>query len=390
MNSQYSKAQNKASIFRQVCINGTISRLELHRRTGLSKMTVTNLVGEFIEAGIMRQCGYEGNGVGRKTELIEVVPDAAVTIGIMITHHGLYVAPVALDGSYSELWECQLNPNETTDSFYQKIYTGIDHIIGGGGRFAGIAVSSLGCVDTQNNILELEFFLPRVGRVTDLNERLGKKYGLPVFAENDSNVSALAELYYGENPPENFIYVQVDEGVGTGLVVGGALFSTKHSFTGEIGHMTIENGGLPCKCGNFGCLERYASTQAACEWYSAYRGIHKVSWDELIEYARSGDDIAMAAMSRMGRYLTSGLVNLINVVDVDCIYIGDRGTELLNMSSWPIEAEINQRKFLHKNVRVCPATFSLDARIRGAAPLMIEHQGDVSTMEIFKSEENAM
>lgn len=390
MNSQYSKAQNKASILKLVCMNGAISRLELHRRTGLSKMTVTNLVGEFIEAGIMRQCGYEDNGIGRKTELIEVVPDAAITIGIMITHHGLYVAPVALDGSYSNPWKCQLNPDETTDSLYQKIFAGIDHIIGGGGRFAGIVVSSFGCVDTQSNTLEIEFFFPQVGRLTDLNERLGQRYGLPVFAENDSNVSALAELYYGKNPPENFVYVQVDEGVGAGLVVGGTLFSVQHSFAGEIGHMTIENDGLPCKCGNFGCLERYASTQAACEWYSAHRSRNKVSWDELIEYARRGDEIAMAAMSRMGRYLTSGLVNLINVVDADCIYIGDSGAELLSMSSWPIEKEINQRRFLCKNVRVCPASFPMDARIRGIAPLLIEHQGDVSTMEIFKPEENAM
>lgn len=379
MNSQYSKALNKTSIFKLVCIHGAVSRLELHRYTGLSKMTVTNLVGEFIQAGLMRQCGTEGSGVGRRTELIEVVPEAAMTIGVLITHHGLYITAVSLAGSYSHPVELELSPEETVDSLYDKIFAGVDRVMAAGGCFAGVVVSSIGCVNPHTNTLELETFFPRVGRVSDLSERITGRYGLPVFAENDANISALAQLYYGDGTDRNFIYVQVDEGIGAGLVMDGALFSTGNGFAGEIGHMTIVNDGVPCKCGNRGCLERYASTTATCQWYAAHRGRGTMDWPGLIAAAENEDRLAREAIGRMGSYLSSGLVNLINIVDADCIYIGDKGAEVLGQLNGEIEAEVNRRRFLQKHIRVRQASFPDDARIRGVAPLLIE-RGDLTAL----------
>lgn len=374
MNNQYLKTLNKASIFKLVCIHGTISRLELHKRTGLSKMTVTNLVNEFIEAGFLRSGGTESSGLGRRTELIEIVPDAMHTLGVLITHHGLYISSVALDGSYIDPWKSPLDNSETADGLLDKMHAGIEDVMSrtAGASYAGVVISSIGCVNPDTNALELEAFFPGVGMVKDLQKRLGDRYGLPVFAENDANISAMAELYYGKRPaPDDFIYVQVDEGIGAGLVTNGSLVSGR-SFAGEMGHMTVSQDGQPCRCGNRGCLELYASTTAACQWYADKTNQNDIPWQSLVNLARENDPTALEALSRMSHVLVSGLVNLINIIDTNCIYIGDKGTDLLEFFHDSMEESLNHRRFIQKHVSIRCASFPADARIRGVAPLMIE------------------
>ena len=167
----------------------------------------------------------------------------------------------------------------------------------------------------------------------------------------------------------------MDEGIGAGLVLDGALFSAGNSFAGEIGHMTIFHDGVPCKCGNHGCLERYASTTAACAWYGAHRNRQPVSWQKLMELARDGDAIALETIQRTGGFLISGLVNLINIVDAECIYLGDKGAEMLELIQPHMEQELNERRLQKKHVSIRPASFSSDARLRGVAALVIERYG---------------
>ena len=341
-------------------------------------MTVTNLVCEFMEAGIMRMAGTESAGVGRKAELIEVVPDSLITIGVLLTHHGLIVAGVGLDGTQYQTEHMVTDAAISLDELYGKICRGIDGVIRAlpGRNFGGIVISTLGCVDSATNTLELQAFYPNVGRVTGLDKLLGEKYGMTVISENDANVAALAELYYSPQPtPQTFIYVQIDEGIGSGLITEGKLFSEANSFAGELGHMTICHDGLPCRCGNRGCLERYISTTAICEWYGERTGKSRVSWESFMESMERGEPEARRTLERACEFLASGLVNLINIVDAERIYIGDRGADIIAHMVEYLEAEVNRRRFLKKNIRICPASFSKEARIMGVAPLWIERTG---------------
>lgn len=160
MNSQDSKTYNKARVFKLACMQGAISRLDLHRRTGLSKMTITNLVAEFLEQGMVRMVSTESTGVGRRTELVEVVADSLLTAGILLTHHGLYIAAVALNGSYRTVHEFPLGPEDTEQTLYDKIETGVGMILEerAGERFAAIVISTVGLVDVTSNALELSPF----------------------------------------------------------------------------------------------------------------------------------------------------------------------------------------------------------------------------------------
>ena len=254
MNSQATKTINKTLILKLACMHRIFSRLDLHNWSGLSKMTVTNLVCEFMEAGIMRMAGTESAGVGRKAELIEVVPDSLITIGVLLTHHGLIVAGVGLDGTQYQTEHMVTDAAISLDELYGKICRGIDGVIRAlpGRNFGGIVISTLGCVDSATNTLELQAFYPNVGRVTGLDKLLGEKYGMTVISENDANVAALAELYYSPQPtPQTFIYVQIDEGIGSGLITEGKLFSEANSFAREPGHMPrwaavpLRQPGLP-------------------------------------------------------------------------------------------------------------------------------------------------
>lgn len=378
MNSQTTKTINKTVILKLACTHGTFSRLDLHKWSGLSKMTVTNLVSEFLSAGVMRMAGTEDTVIGRKAELMEVVPDSIITIGVLITHHGLFVAGVGLDGTQFGVTHAAMEPEIGFDEFCEKICSGIDGVIEAlpGKRFSGIAISSLGCVESAANVLELQAFYPNVGRVETLDSMLTERYGLPVISENDANVAALAELYYGKEPvPQTFIYIQIDEGIGAGLITDGKLFGEVESFAGEIGHMTVIHEGVACRCGNRGCLECYISTTAICKMYARVTGRERADWDEVMADAAAGVEDALEVLEKTGGFLASGLVSLINIIGAEKIYIGDRGADILKYVGGCIEGEVNRRRFVKKPVTICPATFSKEARIMGVAPLWIERAG---------------
>ena len=144
---------------------------------------------------------------------MEVVADSLLTAGILLTHHGLYIAAVALNGSYRTVHEFPLGPEDTEQTLYDKIETGVGMILEerAGERFAAIVISTVGLVDVNSNALELSPFFPGIGRVTTLADKLSQRFALPYMRKTTPISPPLAELYFGEKPAyRNFIYVQME------------------------------------------------------------------------------------------------------------------------------------------------------------------------------------
>jgi predicted NBD/HSP70 family sugar kinase len=185
-------------------------------------------------------------------------------------------------------------------------------------------------------------FNARTGRITlmsgfpgwaavDIQKGLRGVVDAPVFLEHDANCGALAELWYGEHRrDENLLYVVYDRGVGAGLIAGGRVYHGASGYAGEIGHTSINFAGPLCECGNRGCLELYASSEALRATYaqaSLSAGGDAPSASEILRRVRGGEAAARDAYRRVVGQLAFGVVGLINALNPDCVVFADRMVE---------------------------------------------------------------
>jgi glucokinase len=164
----------------------------------------------------------------------------------------------------------------------------------------------------------------------DIVTPLEQQSGLYVALENDASSAAYGEFTLLPKSNGNLIYIGLGTGVGGGLVLHGELYAGVHGVAMEIGHLTVEHGGRLCGCGNFGCLEQYASTNGVVQTYSELTG-RTLSAFDIAQAAQLKDGAAMSAYERAGRYLAIAIAHIVKIVDVDTIVIGGGMS-----ASWPL------------------------------------------------------
>lgn len=386
VNSQKGKQSNKALLMKIIATQGPISRIRLSEVTQLSKMTITNLVNEFINDGIVFESGIEDALTGRKPVLLDVVPDSLLTLSVYVSRDYVQAGIVDLKGAMLRSERIQLSPSETGSSFMRKLFMLTDSVVNEKKeRLWGIGIASIGPLNVQEGVI---LNPPNFHHIHNLSiaRPLCERYGLPTYLENDMNVSALAEMYFGNGQTtRNFVYVGITNGVGAGIVIDRKLYNGKHGFGGEIGHISVDIDGKLCGCGNRGCLETYASVPAALEWakeeYQKKGGEPPdPSWLWLVDAAILGDDICRAALERLCRYLAAGLVSAVNLFDPECIYVGGDIGFAAEITIPYLNGAVNQYKFSPRAcaVPVYPSRFPGNAAFVGAAALVLERNLEYS------------
>jgi glucokinase len=217
-----------------------------------------------------------------------------------------------------------------------------------------------------------------------LRDMVADKLDIKCFLVNDANAAALGELSFGAGRgARNFIYVTLSTGIGGGIVVDGRVYSGATGFAGEIGHMTIDDDGPLCNCGNKGCWEALASgralerearrciergedtTMLACTGGE----LDKVTALVIQAAAEQGDKLAQRLIARTGRYVGVGLANLINIFNPELIVIGGGLSNMGNILLKPALKEASERayKASWQAVRFARAELGADSGVLGAA-----------------------
>jgi predicted NBD/HSP70 family sugar kinase len=181
---------------------------------------------------------------------------------------------------------------------------------------AAIGVATGGWVDpNRGNVVYATGNLPGWSG-TEIRAELERATGLPVAVENDANAMAVAEKRFGlAKSAGNFVAVTLGTGVGGGCYIDGRLSRGSHFLANAIGHITVEPGGLPCTCGQSGCLEVYANAAALVR----YAGPPFVSAAEVARAAREGETAAREAVRTYAGYLARGLGALVHLLDPELI-----------------------------------------------------------------------
>ena len=312
-----------------------ISRAELSDCTQLTRASITQIVNELMEDGLVTETESVGrNRLGRKQTQLAIVKDAMYIAGVNLRRRGYDLGVLNLAGEV--LWQRSgatlgREVRAVLDEIAAQLREGVRALQIPPERFYGVGVGAPGPLDRSSGvILNPPDFAPwhNVPIVQQLRERTGWN----VYLENISNAHALEELYFGigRDGVQNFMLLRVDEGVGAGIVLGGCLFGGSRGQCPEIGHVSIDRNGPLCACGRRGCWERYISFPAVL------RGTAFTGWPQVIDSLGS-DPEADALFAQVAEDLAFEIANIINVFGLDRIvlsgnfvYGGEKLAEAVN------------------------------------------------------------
>ena len=344
-----------------------MSRADLARRSGLQRSTVSAIVDQLIEEGWVTEGAINRLPRGRRPRFLHLNAERAGIIGVDLRPETTTVALAGLDARFvsQTVWPTPRDP----ELFICELSSSIAAVRAAHPRIVceGIGVSLPGRVDGSGRLI----FAPNLGwRDIDLRAKLEASIGLPVALDNAANACALSELWFGHHPEhvKHLVAVTVSEGVGVGLLLNGQLVHGAHAMTGEFGHVSIDEEGPLCACGNRGCWERYASNSAAIRYFTesagprgqATRPVRRYASTHILRRADEGDAGAIEALARMGRFLGIGLAALTTGLAPDVIVIVGDVTAAWDRVGPFVMNEV-QRRSLPRGVHADRAHRSSDA-----------------------------
>jgi N-acetylglucosamine repressor len=373
-----------------------LSRIQLAGRTHLSNTTITNLIAELLEQGVVSEMenGSEGGGqrsVGRPRVGVCLNPNSRYTIGIHIGVGIFRVGVANLLGQIIHNRVCEFDSTLPVARALEQITDSIETLIGESGidrsLTLGVGVGASGLVDfsTGRNLLA-----PNLDwRDVPMRDYFQNALNLPVVVDNNVRAMAIGETYFGAGRGVNslaFVYGRI--GVGAGLVFDGKVFRGSSTGAGEIGHtVMLLHGGEPCRCGNKGCLETLVSEPAILRQAETLSRLnpggilaHTILERQdvpLIERvfvaARRGDQDVLRMLNERTYYLGLALANIVNLFNPELILLGGIFSQGQDLFIQPTLDTVRQISFggLGKKVRLQATSFGWKAGVTGAAALAL-------------------
>lgn len=355
------RARNRGMILRLMATTPQITRVDMSRQTGLTRMTVTNIVHELAERGYVVEADVDSSAkAGRYPKFVDISPSAPKIIGLYISRDNIVGILSDLKLHVLERFTLTLK-EETALSVTEKLIKCAKALYSPEEPPVGIGVSSIGPIDARTGTIlkPLDFF-----GIEELciSRILQDTFGCPVFTENDMNASALAELYYGRGKKlPDFVYVGISNGIGAGIICNARLLRYQDGFASEIGHMTIDINGEVCRCGNRGCLEAYLSIPQLLSRLQQETGL-ALSFEA---FCTQQEGKAPVILKNACEKLAVALTNTVNMLNPHTIFLGHGGAFLPETAIRSIEEYINEHRASKEYGRV-------DVRIssfRDEAPL---------------------
>ncbi len=259
-----------------------------------------------------------------------------------------------------------------------------------GANIAGLGVGAPGPLDTKSGIVLLT---PNLGWVNlPLRQIIHDRLGLPAALDNDANCAVLGEWWVGAaRGARHAIGLTIGTGIGGGIILDGRLYHGASDVAGEIGHTTIDTEGRRCKCGNYGCLEAYASgpniALRAIEAIEAgaetrlpqYVGgdLKRVTAQTVYEAAHDGDELALEVVNDTARFLGAGVANLLNVFNPEVVVVCGGVTLAGDHLFVPLRREVARRAFKPavNACRIVPGELAGTAGVYGAAKVFLDQKG---------------
>jgi predicted NBD/HSP70 family sugar kinase len=383
------RVHNSQLVFRTIYRDGPISRAEIARTTLLTRPTVSDVVSDLIEEGMVEEVGLAPSSGGRRAILLRVVDDSRYLVGVDLAREEFCGALINLRGEIKHRITLPLDGRDG-DAALALVFDLIDRLFESTSvPLLGIGVGTPGLVDAVNGVLQQSVNLS--WRHIPMRSLLQERYDLPVYLANDCQVAALAEYTFGDDRDrnKNLVVVNVRWGIGAGIVVNGQLLHGNPVGAGEIGHVTVVEDGELCACGNYGCLETITSTRAIIRRAQAiarddpHSPLHQfasspetITMDAVCQAFNAGNEAVREVVHEAGRMLGISTASLVGVLGKCRLLIAGNvrcfGQFLLDA----VRDEMMQRSLLSvaRDIEVGFTSLGSDIVLLGASALVLPHE----------------
>ena len=369
-----------------------ISRAGLSQKTQLNKTTVSDLVNELNERGFVSELGTKSSGTGRPATLLTLNPSAGCIISCEIAVD--YLEVLVTDFAPKVIWQIKepTLPGTSQSAIIERtlalLHQAIEKSLPLANHLLGIAVGVPGLVDHSTGTI---LFAPNLGwrNVPLLTILEQENFGVPIFVDNEANMAALGEHYFGAAQGYNeILYLSGNIGLGGGFLRNGQVIRGANGVAAEYGHMTVDPQGELCNCGNYGCWETLVSQSGlykkiitaiqAGETSLLAKQVQdhpeNLSVEMIVEAAQAGDSLALRSLEGIGHSLGIGIASLLNALNPEIVVLGG----LLSVASeflFPVvNAEIQKRAlpWNREFVTVVRAAHGSDAAVKGGIAIVYQ------------------
>jgi glucokinase-like ROK family protein len=361
---------------------GVASRADIARHTGLSRTTVSSLIADLSDRGLVTERSgttdsqRDAAGAGRPPVLLALDRSAGAAIGIDFGHSHLRVALADLSHTVLAEAERALDVDGSAGEGLDAAADLVHEVLADAGvprdRVINVGMGIPGPINHRTGIVGSTTILPGWADVA-VGQEMEHRLGLPVVVENDANLGALGEALFGAGrDAQEIVYLKVSSGIGAGMIVGGRIHHGAGGTAGEIGHVLVNEDGHVCRCGNRGCLETVAATRGLLEQLSRTHGTD-LTIEDVIGLARGGDPGCRRVIADAGHHIGQAVAMLCNLLNPARIIVGGDLSAAEELLLDPLRGALRRYAIPSAAEDVVISTGSLgeQAEVRGAVALAI-------------------
>ncbi len=375
------KQVNAGRVYKLIDQKGPISRIDLSKQSELAPASITKITRELIDAHLIHE-----------TTVQEAISRGRPAVGLQTNNEGWQFLAMRLGRGYLTLALHELGGDVLIDTkieiheidqddVLQRLLFEIEEFFQTYadqlGRVTSIAITLPGLVNSDKGIV-LQMPHYNVNNLA-LGPEIYKATGLPVFIANDTRAWALAEKLFGHSQDvDNSILISIHHGLGAGIILDGRVLQGRNGNIGELGHIQIDRNGKRCHCGNIGCLETVASSQAIREEVadriangepSSLSEIAEITIEDICSAAAEGDLLAVDVIEKLGGYLGSAIAIVINLFNPEKILIGGVINQAKDILYPAIQNCIEEQSLpvYHQDLKLVESLFYKQATMPGAA-----------------------
>jgi predicted NBD/HSP70 family sugar kinase len=385
--ASFIKKINRSLIISKIIEYGLISRADLAKITGLNKATISVQAAHLLEEELIIETQAEHKNLGRRPIMLSINNQAGFALGIDLDKYSITFTLSNLSGTpvHSHTIEMETSDYDLVLKLLTEQITiykeKCSHARYG---IIGVVVGIHGIVNNDETI----YFVPyHQWHNKDLKADLMNETGINIFVENNANLCSFAEIVYKHYQSENLLSVSLYSGIGLGIMVNNKLLKGCDGYAGEIGHMIIVPDGLPCRCGNLGCWEQYASESSFVKKLSESHNKIDVTYDDIHQWFMEHNQVTYKLMKEYIKFLSYGLNNVINLYNPEILVINSELLRLYPNALEEIKEHLKSTVGQYRKLQI--SEFGKNACSMGACALAIKKFLDVKELSLALEESKA-
>lgn len=352
----YKNKALKRSIITHLDNSGNATVADLSKALNISTPKIINLINELIQDGLIKDYGKVDSTGGRRASLYGLVAEAAFFVGVDVKSYSINIGLLDFKKALVTIKEEVPYTLENTAEAYEAMIAVIEDFLAElpveREKILAMGINLSGRINNASGYSYSFFHFHEEPLAQTIEQRIGIK----TFLENDSRAMAYGEFCCGAvNNERNVLYVNMDYGIGVGILIDGKVYYGKSGFSGELGHIPFFNNEIICHCGKKGCLETEASGSAlirllkqkigagsSTQLLQKFSDIEQIKLHDVVEAAQADDVLAIELIAQIGEKLGKGLAVLINIFNPELVILGGTLAQTGDYIRLPLRSALNK------------------------------------------------